>query len=66
MYKIPVIAGDGIGPEVIREGMKVIDAAGEKFGFDVEWIEFPHGAEHYLKTGELMSKTLSENYQNIR
>ncbi len=61
MYKIPVIAGDGIGPEVIREGMKVIDAAGEKFGFDVEWIEFPHGAEHYLKTGELMSEdTLRE------
>jgi len=55
-YKIPVIAGDGIGPEIIAEGKKVIDAAGEKFGFDVEWIGYPHGADHYLETGELISE----------
>ncbi len=55
-YKIPVIPGDGIGPEIIAEGKKVIDAAGEKFGFDVEWTEFPHGADHYLETGELVSE----------
>jgi len=35
-YKVPVIGGDGIGPEIIREGQKVIDAAGEVFGFDVD------------------------------
>lgn len=39
-YKIPVLPGDGIGPEIIAEGRKVIDAAGERFGFDVEWIEY--------------------------
>jgi 3-isopropylmalate dehydrogenase len=55
-YKIPVIPGDGIGPEIIAEGRKVIDAAGEKFGFDVDWVEFPHGADHYLETGELISE----------
>jgi len=55
-YKIPVIPGDGIGPEIIAEGKKVIDAAGEKFGFDVEWIGYPHGADHYLETGELISE----------
>jgi isocitrate/isopropylmalate dehydrogenase len=55
-YKIPVIPGDGIGPEIIAEGRKVIDAAGERFGFDVEWVEFPHGADHYLETGELISE----------
>ncbi|MCQ1534732.1 isocitrate/isopropylmalate dehydrogenase family protein [Methanosarcina sp. KYL-1] len=60
-YKIPVLPGDGIGPEIIAEGRKVIDAAGEKFGFDVEWIEYPHGADHYLETGELISEeTLKE------
>jgi 3-isopropylmalate dehydrogenase len=60
-YKIPVIPGDGIGPEIIAEGCKVIDAAGERFGFDVEWVEYPHGADHYLKTGELISEdTLAE------
>lgn len=55
-YKIPVIPGDGIGPEIIAEGRKVVDAAGERFGFDVEWVEFPHGADHYLETGELISE----------
>ncbi|TGC11152.1 isocitrate/isopropylmalate dehydrogenase family protein [Methanolobus halotolerans] len=55
-YKIPLIPGDGIGPEIIAEGCKVIDAAGEKFGFDVEWVEYPHGADHYLETGELISE----------
>jgi len=60
-YKIPVLPGDGIGPEIIAEGRKVIDAVGERFGFDVEWIEYPHGADHYLKTGELISEdTLKE------
>ena len=60
-YKIPALPGDGIGPEIIAEGRKVIDAAGERFGFDVEWIEYPHGADHYLETGELISEeTLKE------
>ncbi len=67
-YKVPVLPGDGIGPEIIAEGKKVIDAAGEKFGFDVDWIEFPQGADHYLETGELISEdTLKElsNYKAI-
>jgi isocitrate/isopropylmalate dehydrogenase len=60
-YKIPVLPGDGIGPEIIAEGRKVIDAVGERFGFDVEWIEYPNGADHYLETGELISEdTLKE------
>ncbi|MCX9083628.1 MAG: isocitrate/isopropylmalate dehydrogenase family protein [Candidatus Methanoperedens sp.] len=60
-YKIPVIPGDGIGPEIIREGRKVLEAAGEKFGFDIDWVEYPHGADHYLETGELISEdTLKE------
>lgn len=67
-YKIPAIPGDGIGPEIVAEGKEVIDAAGEKFGFDVEWVDFPHGADHYLETGELISSdTLKElsNYPVI-
>ena len=60
-YKIPVIPGDGIGLEIITEGRKVLDEAGEKFGFDIEWVEYPHGADHYLETGELISEeTLKE------
>jgi tartrate dehydrogenase/decarboxylase/D-malate dehydrogenase len=56
-YKIAVIPGDGIGPEVISEGMKVLNAAAEaKSDLKLEFVEFPYGAEHYLKTGELVSE----------
>lgn len=50
MHKISVIPGDGIGPEIIDEGIKVLEASGVRFN----WKNFPHGAEHYLDTGELM------------
>jgi len=54
-HKIAVIPGDGIGPEVIREGVKVLRAAAEVTpGLDLEFVNFPYGAEHYLKTGELV------------
>jgi len=53
-YKVPVIGGDGIGPEVITEGKKVLDAASNELGFNIEWIEYPFGADHYISTGELL------------
>ncbi len=55
-YKVPVIGGDGIGPEIVLEGKKVIEAVGEADGFEVEWIDYPFGADHYLSTGELISE----------
>ena len=67
-YKVPVIPGDGIGPEIVAEGQKVAEAAGEKHGFDLEWIEYSLGADHYLETGELVGEdTLKElsNYRGI-
>ena len=54
MYRIAVIPGDGIGPEVMQEGIKVLEAAGEVTGADFEWIRYPFGAEHYLATGEVL------------
>lgn len=54
MYKISVIPGDGIGPEVIAEGVKVLEAAGDATGVKLEWNYHPYGAEHYLKTGEIL------------
>ncbi|MDD4908423.1 MAG: 3-isopropylmalate dehydrogenase [Candidatus Omnitrophica bacterium] len=56
MYKIAVIPGDGTGPEVVREGLKVLDAAGKKYNFKYESKIFDFGGERYLKTG----KTLEE------
>ena len=54
-YKIAVIGGDGIGPEVIAEGLKVLDAASKKHGFKLETTEFDFGASRYLKTKETLS-----------
>jgi len=54
MYKIAVIPGDGTGPEVIREGMKVLEAASRKFGFKYAADTFDFGGERYLKTGKIL------------
>lgn len=55
-YKIAVLRGDGIGHEIIAEGLKVLDAVADHENFGLEWVEYPHGAEHYLKTGELLDE----------
>jgi len=54
-YKIAVIPGDGTGPEVIREGMKVLRAAAEKFNFTYKAQVFDFGGERYLKTGKTLT-----------
>lgn len=53
-YRIACIKGDGIGPEVINEAMKVTEKAASAFGFTVEWTELPYGANHYLRTQEVL------------
>ena len=55
MQKVGIIPGDGIGPEVVKEARKVLDAVSEKKGLTLEFEEFPLGAAHYLKTGEILS-----------
>ena len=54
MYNIALIPGDGIGPEIIREGKKVVEIASKIYGIKINWTEYPFGAEHYLRTGELL------------
>ncbi len=54
MYKIAVIPGDGTGPEVINEGLKVLDAAAKKFKFAYEKKIFDFGGVRYLKTGRTL------------
>ncbi len=53
-YKIAVMPGDGTGPEVIREGVKVLTAAASKFDFKLELTNFNFGGDRYLKTGEIL------------
>jgi 3-isopropylmalate dehydrogenase len=52
--RIAVIGGDGTGPEVVREGLKVLEAVSRKAGFSYETVDFDYGGERYLKTGEIL------------
>lgn len=52
-YTIAVVPGDGIGEEIVREGIKILDVAAERYGFKVKYTHYPHGADHYLATGDL-------------
>lgn len=54
-YKLAIIPGDGIGPEVVAQGLKVLDAAASKFGFKTERKSFDFGGARYLKNGEVLS-----------
>ena len=54
-FKVAVIAGDGIGPEVLAEGIKVLDKVAELDGsFKIEYTHFPWGCEYYLEHGKMM------------
>src|SRR5947207_340023 len=53
-HRIAVIAGDGIGKEVVPEGVRVLEAAGRKFGIAFQWDEFPWSCEYRLKHGGMM------------
>ena len=52
--KIAVIPGDGIGKEVMPEGLRILEAAGKKHHIDFQWTEFDWSCETYLKTGRMM------------
>lgn len=53
-HKIAVMGGDGTGPEVVVEGLKVLKAAAEKFDFSLELTDFDYGGDRYLQTGEVL------------
>jgi 3-isopropylmalate dehydrogenase len=52
-YDIAVIAGDGIGPDVTNEALKVLDAAEDVYGFKTRRTAYPFGTDHFLTTGEI-------------
>ncbi|MGH7333929.1 MAG: tartrate dehydrogenase [Candidatus Rokuibacteriota bacterium] len=53
-HRVAVIPGDGIGKEVLPEGIRVLDAAGRRFGLEFAWTHFDWSCEMYLKTGRMM------------
>jgi 3-isopropylmalate dehydrogenase len=60
-YRIAVVPGDGTGPEVIAEGLKVLKAASVKYGFKLDLAHYDLGGERYKRTGEVLSdETIEE------
>ena len=53
-YNLAVIGGDGVGPEVIAEGRKVLETLASSSGPSFRFTEFPWGSDYYRETGRLM------------
>ena len=64
-YKIAVIPGDGTGPEVIAEAVKVLKAAAAKFNFKFDMTEFDFGGERYKRTGETLPDSAIEELRKF-
>lgn len=60
-YNISVIPGDGTGPEVVAEGIKVLKTVAEKSGFNLNFRHYNLGGEHYKATGEIMPDNVLES-----
>ena len=54
MHRIAVIPGDGIGKEVVPEGIRVLEAVGKRFSIQFKWEFFPWGCEYYLSHEQMM------------
>jgi len=55
-YRIATVPGDGIGPEVLAEGIKVMRSALGACDISAEFVNYPFGADHYLRTGETLTE----------
>ena len=62
-HKIAVIAGDGIGPEVIEAAIPILERAAAKHGFTLDFERLPYGADHYLSTKETLPEPA---FQHLR
>ena len=65
MHKIAVMPGDGTGPEVVAEGLKVLKAVSEKVGFDYETAEFDFGGDRYLRTNVVLPDSAVEELRQF-
>ncbi|GBE54953.1 MAG TPA: isocitrate/isopropylmalate dehydrogenase family protein [Euryarchaeota archaeon] len=66
MYRIAVIPGDGVGREVVREGLKVLEAVGEVENIEFDFVEYPFGGQHYIRTGELVPGDALEEIKRMK
>lgn len=64
-YNIGVIGGDGIGPEVVAEGLKVLRTVTRDADFDCNLVEYPYSGEYYLKTKELVPDRIIDEWRTL-
>jgi 3-isopropylmalate dehydrogenase len=64
-YNIGVIPGDGIGPEVIAQALRVLEATSKMEGFRFELVEYPYSGTHYLKTKELLPERVIDEWRTL-
>ena len=64
MHRIAVIAGDGIGKEVMPEGIRVLEAAGRKFGISFQWDELDWSCERFKRVGQMMPEDGLDRIKN--
>lgn len=64
-YKIGVIPGDGVGPEIIAAGMEVLRSAANRFNFGMETVYYDFGGDRYLKTGETLPDSAIEELKKL-
>jgi len=64
-YRIAALPGDGTGPEVLAEGLKVLDAAAKKTGFTYDLETYDFGGERYLRTGETLPDSALEELRSF-
>jgi 3-isopropylmalate dehydrogenase len=65
VYKIAVLPGDGTGPEVVAEGLKVLEAVAAKVGFKYETETFDFGGDRYLRTNEVLPESAAKDLQQF-
>ena len=59
-YNIALIGGDGTGPEVAAEGVKVLKAAAAKHDFKIEFTDYDYGGDRYLRTNEVLPENAAD------
>jgi len=64
-YKIGVLPGDGTGPEVIREGLKVVNAVGKSAGLSLDFVHYDLGGERYKKTGDILPDSVLQEFRRL-
>lgn len=64
-YKIAVLGGDGTGPEVVNEGLKVLKALGNSAGLSFDWVPYDLGGERYKRTGEILPDSVLADLRKV-